>query len=408
MKTRGRKEEIVVLILLILLFAPAIVRGAGSITASATVNPSSFMIARGTGGAQILNYTLKTTPQVDVTLTSTYGVFFADGHEVGRIDVPLTASVLNGTGHVSETITFSSTLIKRAEKRGVTRLKFKRTFDGVATLSGRPVPVTVTAEVTIVVTTGAGAELRITRMQLYFENRRPEITVKRNYPSLRAYAEISFTGSGLIEGYWEVDGRILSNIKRHVVYGRSVIFQTPAAPPIPTFETGTHVIRFVLTSAPEVPLPEAIYYVTSEEFIKTFFIRLISPEDKSVIEYLPPEFRWEEADGVVVYLIEFYEYGSDKPLFSAYTRREEYIVPEIIFGRIFKPGVKYYWRVKGFGRNDEMTGESKSWEFAFKRLRAYVPGELLVGTNRADRANIIGMLKKNTTSYCLMPLKSEL
>ena len=49
------------------------------------------------------------------------------------------------------------------------------------------------------------------KMSIYFENDRPEITVKRNYP-LRAYAEIEYSGDGLLMGQWEVDGEFLANI----------------------------------------------------------------------------------------------------------------------------------------------------------------------------------------------------
>ena len=49
------------------------------------------------------------------------------------------------------------------------------------------------------------AGLKIERMSIYFENDRPEITVKRNYP-LRAYVEIEYSGNGLLIGQWEVEG----------------------------------------------------------------------------------------------------------------------------------------------------------------------------------------------------------
>jgi len=378
------------------------------VNVNVTVSPPSFKVPRGSGGSQPLSYTALTIPPVDMELRSTEGIFLANGQEIGRINTPLPISVHNGTGRAFETIIFPVSVLKRAEQVGVARIKFRRTFtettpSSTAIFRTMGTSIVVVTESEMIVTTEAGAELGITRMQLYFDNKRAETTVRRNDPTLKAYVDIRFTGSGLLEGYWEVDGRILSHVKRHIVYGRSVTFETPDSLPLPTFDTGTHLIRFVLTSPGDIPVPEAIYFVTAEEFTKTFTISLISPQNQSEIGYEPPTFTWEKPEGVSVYLIEFYEAGNDKPVFSAYTKKEIYTVPARVFEKVFRPDAKYRWQVKGFGKSDVFKGESPLWEFSFSRLKTFLPGQILVVTSDSGSDDVIERL---TERYNLSLLKT--
>lgn len=82
------------------------------------------------------------------------------------------------------------------------------------------------------------ANLSIKRIELYFENRRADTTVMKDYPNLKAFADITFIGSGLFQGYWQVDSRILSYVNQHLTFGGSVTIQTPKIPPLPTKEMG--------------------------------------------------------------------------------------------------------------------------------------------------------------------------
>jgi hypothetical protein len=110
------------------------------------------------------------------------------------------------------------------------------------------------------------AGLTITRIQLYFDNNRPEITIKRNYP-LKVYAEIGFNGTGLLEGYWEVDGEFLANVKIMLPSGNKVVIESPDNPTIPAFVSGTHKLRFIITRpSMTITFPQAIYFVTTDEW----------------------------------------------------------------------------------------------------------------------------------------------
>ncbi len=350
----------------------------GAASVSADVTPSSLRIPRGMASTRSLLYSFSAIPAGDMTLTSPRGVFRAGGNVIGEVNTPLNVSVINGTGRVSEVLIIPVAITKRAERLGTARVTYTRTFSNTE--------LSVTAQPEIVVTTEAAAEFSITRLQLYFENRRAEITVKRNQPLLKAYADIRFTGSGLLQGYWEVDGRILSNVNQHLVYGRTVTIQSPDIPALPTFDPGAHRVRFVITSPKEeIPLPEAVYFVRAEEFRKKLPIKLVFPDNASELAYSPPGFRWRAGDATVVYLIEFYEEGGRKPVFSAYTRGTDYSLPPVVLKRVFSPGKVYLWRVKGFDTENDVAGESPVYRFSFKEIASHLPGQIVMVTRDSRR-----------------------
>jgi len=132
---------------------------------------------------------------------------------------------------------------------------FKRLLLLIILLTVIPVPA---------VTDAAG--LKIDRIKIYFNNGRPDITVKRNYP-LKVFAEIGYTGVGLLEGYWEVDEGFLTNVKRMIASENTMVIESPEIPQIPTFVSGTHKVKFVITKPSQpIQFPWATYFVTTDEW----------------------------------------------------------------------------------------------------------------------------------------------
>ena len=113
----------------------------------------------------------------------------------------------------------------------------------------------------------AQAAFTLTRIELTFQNGRGDITVPLRYPDLRAYAILRFSGSGILEATWKVDGRILSTIAEPTVFGETLILATPKTPPLPTFEPGLHRVTLdVAAPKPAFTIPEITYFVTAEEY----------------------------------------------------------------------------------------------------------------------------------------------
>lgn len=223
-------------------------------------------------------------------------------------------------------------------------------------------------DLSINIATPATSELTITRMQLSFDNGRAEITVNRNQPGLRANADIRFDGSGLLKGYWEVDGRLLSQVNQHLTYGKSIRLTSPATPFLPTFVEGSHRVRLVITSPEnQIPFPEAIYYVTSEESTAGLVpIRADEPRNHAELVYAPQTFRWEGDTKATVFLIEFFEKGGEDPVAAAYTKGTAYELPESILTESFAAGKAYMWWVKSYDSEGNPVGVSDLSSFLFQ------------------------------------------
>ncbi|PLY03403.1 MAG: hypothetical protein C0622_04440 [Desulfuromonas sp.] len=230
-----------------------------------------------------------------------------------------------------------------------------------------PDVVTAGAVLSIRVDTPATADLHISRIQLSFDNGRPETTISRNQPGLRVHADLRFDGTGLLKGYWEVDGQMLAPVNQHLTYGKSLRLTTPAAPLLPTFVEGSHRVRLVITMPEnEIPFPEAIYYVTSEESAADLTpLRPVGPANYAELVYAEQDFNWE-GSGAAVYLVEFYARGSEEPLAAAYTRSPTYGLPDAILKEKFQPGETYSWRVKSFDSEGTLIGISEPLFFVFQ------------------------------------------
>jgi hypothetical protein len=212
----------------------------------------------------------------------------------------------------------------------------------------------------------AAPSLMIKRIELYFQNNLPEITVDKDYQKLKAYAKVTFAYSGLLEGFWEVDGRIVSRVSQHLTTGNVALLETPDAMQLPTFDPGTHVVKFVVTSpSGKMPVPSMLYFVSAQGVQRSqASLKAITPSEGASLKYEPAVFAWEKLTNNTIYIVQFYKEPASAPLFSASTMNVSYKLPSAIFRKTFKPGMKYYWKVKGSSGKEE--AESPLREFRFK------------------------------------------
>ena len=357
--------------------------------ATITTIPSSITIPRGLQSARSITYRMTSLSFTCTFGNSPFGEFWSGATSLGTIYTSLSTPITGGSGTVAETIVIPVGVIKRAEALHVNNFQYIRFFR----FTCLPTPIIETAIVQVFVTSEATAPFSINRLQLYFENHRAEITVKKDRPGLKAFIDIRFAGSGLLQGYWEVDGRVLSYVNQHLVYGRQVTLESPDIPSLPTIDSGTHIVRFIITNPTlTVTPPEAIYFVTAEEYAKKT-IHLISPKDKSEVDYSPVTFRWEGRDQPTTYLVEFLEEVGQKPIFSAYTKRTYYVLPLPVLKSAFSPAKTYFWRVKGFDENNKIVGESTEFRFTIKKLSSYVPGQILLVSEGSQKGlELIGQM----------------
>jgi hypothetical protein len=331
-------------------------------TVTGSVSPSSYSAPSNITTTQSLAYTFTTTPFANTTMVSAQGTFQVGGTQIGANYRQISTNITGGRGTVFETITILPSVMQKALSMGYSKMTYNRSFTNGTN--------TVNTQVEISITTAAAADLMITRMQLYFQNRQPVITIKRNDSSLRTYAEINYVGSGLLQGYWEVDGNFLSNVNQTITYGTAIRIESPAPPILPTFTSGTHRIRLVITKPSQnIPFPEIRYYVAAEEpkpaeVKKLTPLSLLFPHNNGVIGYAPVTFLWATREtGIAAYFLEFYFKDEEKLLFSAYTKNPSYSLPETILKTFFSPGKTYAWKVKGFDTFNNVAAESTLFTF---------------------------------------------
>lgn len=206
----------------------------------------------------------------------------------------------------------------------------------------------------------------VTSVSIYFENNRPEITVSRADTDVRATAEIATTGSGLLEGYWEIDGRVVGRVSQHVVGVGDATLTTHKSPALPTATPGSHIIRFVV-SVPAPPAPTALLFVTEGASGEIGDMALLQPSDDAEIVFAPTTFIWDGKDDSTTYLISFFRSVRGKPIFAALTQKTSYTLPEIALKKNFRPGKRYFWRVTCIDSDGRILCKSDRRGFRFNK-----------------------------------------
>jgi hypothetical protein len=270
----------------------------------------------------------------------------------------VTTNVVNGSGVITESLTIPASLIDNAIRSGYQQILYERAWVGAAN--------SPTSQVSILVASSeAVGPLRIRRIELYFGNRRGETTVNRNQRGLKAFGDIRYAGTGVLTGYWEVDGRRILDVNRQLTFGTNVTLSTPEVPDLPTFDTGAHIVRLVLTNPPPAgPLPQLLYYVTAAKELRTIRIPVTEGTEGSGKSAMH-SFSWEKPEGMDLFFLEFSEEQDGKPIFSAFTREASYKLPGNGLAGLFTPGKTYFWRVKGYDASDDQVGASESASFRF-------------------------------------------
>ncbi|WP_281951351.1 hypothetical protein [Nitrosophilus kaiyonis] len=282
-----------------------------------------------------------------------------------KITIKLKKSGSINVGKTTETIFIPYNVIKKVIEKGYTNngFNYKRYFYFGDCLSTDISYGDVFLKIKI--TTPSALPLHISKIRLFFDNKKAVISVNKN-ENLKAYAEVEMQGKGLLKAHWEVDGRVLSRIFKHINNKRRITFETPDIPPLPTFEPGTHTVRFIVDEPkPGFEEPTALYFVKTEKLINKNIIKL-NPKDKSKLNFEELKFSWQPITGAKLYLIEFFILGEEKPIFSAYTKTNSYEIPKNLLGKVFEKGEYYSWKVVGYDEDDHLIATSNTNRFTIK------------------------------------------
>ncbi len=225
-------------------------------------------------------------------------------------------------------------------------------------------------------TIGYSTNLQVQRIELYFDNKQPKITVDRN-KKLHAFARINYTGTGLLRGYWEVDGRLFSNIYQHLTQGDSVLLAMPDLPYLPTYKSGVHKVRLVINTPAIAVSPTAFYFVRN---IQNSDIQLMAPVNGSELDIASMQFSWERVGLSHHYTMSIIENGNSRPVYSASIKNTHYQMEGELAKQFLNSETDYQWQVEAFDKFNQSIASSEFSRFTIKASEGIVKNQVLLIT----------------------------
>ncbi|MDP2834061.1 MAG: hypothetical protein Q8Q28_12375 [Pseudomonadota bacterium] len=245
-------------------------------------------------------------------------------------------------------------------------------------------------EATVVLTGAQAAGLTATRQAIAFDDNTP-VRIVAPRLLLGAWSEITLSGSGLVEGVWEIaeppstSGQAVFRtlrVVRQFAQGGGLRLDSPA---LPTAAPGLHLLRLRLTQPlPGFEAPEIRYFVAQPGATPVAReLRALSPLPGALLEE-GTRFTWAPLEGVQSWLLVLYErpagLAGNLPELGAAPLPDAaelaqlakavptagIVVPggqsgvalSAMARSRLKPGSAYLWRVLGVGKDAVVLGES--------------------------------------------------
>jgi hypothetical protein len=338
---------------------------------SVTTSPTNKNVPLGRSVSVSLVWTIDVGIVFDVgpvTVISTSGEFRpAIGSPVLLGTVPTTLSRrVNPPASItfSETVLVPESVIYQARKLGNSSLVYQRTFtDGISPDTGG---------IRLDITGSSGAEFSINRISLRFDDDSPVRLIPQK-EKFRAYADITFSGSGLIKAVWEIADpsstsgrpvyRTLRIVRQQLIDSRRVALPSPE---LPTNMIGIHLVRLRITD-PETAFdtPNIRYFVSNK--------KPDTPEPPAPVGLLAPtpgaqltpetSFGWQAMSGARAYQLELYaKQGtsvSSQPVTGMLVPSKQQETPLSPMAlKHLEPELIYLWRVIAIGENGATIGIS--------------------------------------------------
>ncbi len=328
-----------------------------------SVIPNSLKIFSIYNVSRTVTYKFKSSIDF-IKLTSYKGEFWSSSSFLGAVKSGLDVSILNGYGEVKEKIAVPFNIIKKAILKGIRTIRYKRVFFNKR--------ISVEAVVNIHL---PSPNLCIKHIRLYFNNNSSTTQVCEGSNGLKAYAKLDYKGSGLLEAYWKLDGKIIASIKRRLNGSNTLVLSVPENSSLPTCEAGVHILNFVVKR----PLIKNNNYQLSYFVVpaKRFSISLVYPKRNSTLSVEDIKFVWKAPLKNLRYLIKFFNRNRHL-IFSDYTREPFYVLNTSLFYKVFFPNNEYLWKVIGFDKKKCVVAESRVGEFKLAIPKNIVPGDILV------------------------------
>lgn len=295
----------------------------------------------------------------------------------------------------SETIELSEQTVRGWQQQGIRRLLLRRQFND-AMVGGGP-----TAQVVLTLaSSGLRAQreapsnsLALQRLDLSFSDRQ-RMQVVRSDEELRALLRLSYSGSGLLEGHWQIaepgstEGRsfyrTLSMVRQHLGSSQSATLNSPL---LPVNRAGKYRLRFCITNQAFIPSDalvldagcpveklsaEVVYQVTGNDALGGPQMIEAGPERGEVSA--ATRFHWQPVAGAVIYQLQLFEQGSEQAVDGEQLLghdnglvagmllpagdREARLSP-LVLSKL-KPGRQYLWRITAHDQDGALAGRSQA------------------------------------------------
>jgi len=321
----GRMHKLINMVrlvgLLVLLVACLPMSVQATITGLVTI-PTSQHIAVG----QTSSFTVTWVVSSDAGpfVRSDFGSFGTSDLSLGRVNTVLNKAVSSRTGAVAsfssgvsfvESILVPSSVAVAAQHYGLSTISYSRDF-----VDGSGIP--VTGSVSIDFTSALGAAFGISREALSFDDDSPVRIVQLN-DKLNARAELTLTGTGLLQAAWEVASppstqgepffQPLSQVQQHLTAG---ISQTLQSPSLPVTLPGLYLVRLrVINPATAFEAPVIRYFVGEGRpghGLPPTPVSLIRPANRTLLAE-DTQFTWQAVRDARIYQLEIYSTAKRQP-----------------------------------------------------------------------------------------------
>jgi hypothetical protein len=197
--------------------------------------------------------------------------------------------------------------------------------------------------------------------------------VAKNSKNIRAQLRMKLRGTGIVAGYWIVDGQPYQFFSETAYQGQIKLILTPEVPGLPVFDPGMHTVTVQLTR----PAGEAVVFPVLRYFVLPYEneIAVIAPKDGAVIkEDEVATFAWESVLGGSYYQIAFANsvfplLRNDADLKWRDCPERFRFTPDAEAWGAIKRNEWTYWKVRAVDSGRAVVGES-----AVLEMKIIVPG----------------------------------
>jgi hypothetical protein len=366
--------------------------GANANLESVTVSPATVNAPFNRPGTLTLRWTVTAgtaSPAPVLAQSSALQIHAPDGRVLGQVPRLLQGTVPpGGSALLTETIQLPRSLLQSLyaarDPRGdpFPYFELRRTFSGTVTT-------VVSSAANLYLTGGGGSgEFDLTRLALHFEDQSTVALVPQGDP-LRAVLEIQFAGSGQLAGHWEIADPSSTagmpifrplRLERSALVGAQTV--RILGPELPTAVEGTYLLRFLVTSPRTDFEPVVIRYLVTARRAQERPPRTLRIEEPRAGALLDREtiFAWRPDHGAAAYQLEIFRRPQTLdgmlpvlggPVVSAPLTVDEppvagmqlpgdqhsTLLSALALQRL-EPGRGYWWRVRAFGADGSVLGES--------------------------------------------------